>query len=134
VEYVVRTNTAESTTSVRLLKNDTDQRYVLGVVLEPETVDAQNDIYSVDEVMKSAHTFLAEFRNAGLQHQTLVNDKVRIVESYLAPADFSLNGEPVKKGTWLIGMIVDDESIWKAIKSGALTGFSIGGSAVRTGA
>lgn len=117
--------------SVQLLKSD-EQRYVLGVVLEPEVIDAQHDIYSEDEVRKSAHTFMTEYRNAGLQHQTLVNDKVRIVESYLTPADMDLNGQAVKKGTWLMGMVIDDDTIWEAVKSGAITGFSIGGSAVRT--
>ncbi len=132
-EYLDTSPQAPVTKNVTLLKSSNDeQRYVLGVVLEPETVDAQADIYSADEVRKSAHIFMAQFRNAGLQHQTLVNDKVRIVESYLAPVDMELNGQVVKSGTWILGVIVDDDKIWADVKSGKITGFSIGGSAIRT--
>ena len=114
----------------RILKTD-DERYVLGVVLEPETVDAQNDIYSVEEVRQAAHNFMAQFQNMGLMHRSLVNDGVQLVESYLAPVDFELDGVQIKRGTWLMGVKIVDDALWQAVKSGKLTGFSIGGSAVR---
>jgi hypothetical protein len=121
---------------VRLLKNEAttppDERFVLGIVLEPETVDSQSEIYSADEVRKSAHTYMAHYQNAGLQHTALINDHVQIVESYLAPADFTIGEQPVKKGTWVMGMKVTSEELWTAIKTGALTGYSIGGTGVRT--
>lgn len=108
-----------------------DERYVLGIVLEPETVDAQQDIYSAAEVREAAHKFMAEYRNRGLMHQRIVNDKVDIVESYLAPVDFEVGGQKVKKGTWLLAEHILDDELWQQVKSGALGGFSIGGSAVR---
>jgi hypothetical protein len=53
-----------------------------------------------------------------------------IVESYIAPADFELNGEQVKKGTWLMGVILSPEK-FEEVQKGALTGFSMGGSGNR---
>lgn len=108
-----------------------DLRYVLGIVLEPDTVDAQQDIYDADEIRKTAHEFMEKYRTIGLMHKGGVNDKVKILESYLAPCDFEVNGQPVKAGTWMMAVKVLDDELWGACKKGELTGFSIGGSAVR---
>ncbi len=120
--------------SIPLLKgaDPTDERYVLGVVLEPERVDGQGDIYSPDEVRKAAHRFMQEFGGLGLMHRLRVNDEVKILESYLAPIDFQVGDVPVKKGTWLFAVRVLSDDLWEQVRGGKLTGFSIGGSARRT--
>lgn len=115
---------------VSILKAE-DERFVLGVVLEPETVDAQGDIYSAAEVRHAAHKFMEEYRNSGLMHQKLVNDRVKIVESYLTLDELKVGDQSVRKGTWLLGMHILDDDLWRAIKAGELTGLSIGGSAIR---
>jgi site-specific DNA-adenine methylase len=116
---------------IPVFKTD-EERFVLGVVLEPETVDAQDDIYSAAEVRDAAHRFMEQYQNIGLMHQGLVNGRVKILESYLAPTSFSLDGAQVKKGTWLLAVRVLDEELWAQIKNGDLTGLSIGGSAARS--
>ncbi len=120
--------------AVKLQKSDQaeEEHYVLGVVLEPETVDSQGDIYSADEIRKSAHLFMQDFGNIGLQHEGHINDKAKILESYVAPAQFILNDQIIKKGTWMLGARILDDDLWQAIKKGEITGWSIGGSAVRT--
>jgi DNA adenine methylase len=124
---------AAVTLETRFLKAEArgDERYVLGIVLEPETVDAQADIYSADEIRKAAHRFLEEFGGLGLMHKLRVNDKVKVVESYLAPVDLPIGELIVKQGTWMLGVHVLDDALWSAIKAGQLTGFSIGGTARR---
>lgn len=137
---------------VRLLvsKAEGEERYVLGVVLEPSVVDAQKDTYTAEEIRKAAFGFLETHFRVGTQHGQIVGgvgedvrptsriadvadtSKVRIVESYIAPVDFKVGAEEVRKGTWLLGVRVVDDAIWKAVKDGSFTGFSIGGSAVRT--
>ncbi|MBN2196397.1 MAG: DNA adenine methylase [Polyangiaceae bacterium] len=108
-----------------------DERYVLGIVLEPEVVDAQGDIYSVDEIRAAAHRFMEEFGGLGLMHRLRVNGQVKVLESYLAPTDFALGELTVRKGTWLLAVRVLSDELWDRVKSGELTGFSIGGSARR---
>ncbi len=108
-----------------------DERYVLGVVLEPETVDPQGDVYSAEEVRLAAHRFMEEFGGLGLMHRLAVNDQVKVLESYLAPVDFDIGGVRVRKGTWLLGVRVLSDALWAQVKDGTLTGFSIGGSARR---
>ena len=114
-----------------IVKADEEQRVVTGVVLEPETTDSQGDIYSADEIRKAAHGFMERFQNVGLQHKRLINHKARIVESFLAPVDMKIGKAAVKKGTWVVAVHVLDDAVWKAVKTGELTGFSIGGSAIR---
>lgn len=108
-----------------------EERYVLGIVLEPETVDAQDDIYSAAEIREAAHRFMEEYRNIGLMHRGLVNGRVKILESYLAPTSFALEAAHVRKGTWLLAMRVLDDDLWSQVKNGELTGLSMGGSAAR---
>ncbi len=117
----------------RVAKADAgEERYVVGIVLEPDIVDAQKDTYSAADIRKTAHEFMERYRTIGLMHKGAINDKVKILESFIAPSDFDLEGVPVKKGTWLLAVRVLDDKLWKAVKDGELTGYSIGGTAVRT--
>ena len=109
-----------------------DERYVLGVVLVPEEVDAQGDIYSADEVRQAAHRFMEEFGGLGVMHRVRANEQIKALESFLAPGDFELGDASIKKGTWLLAVRVLSDELWGLIQEGQLTGFSIGGSARRT--
>ena len=109
-----------------------DERYVLGVVLVPEEVDAQGDIYSADEVRQAAHRFMEEFGSLGVMHRVRANKQIKALESFLAPGDFELGDTSIKKGTWLLAVRVLSDELWGLIQEGQLTGFSIGGSARRT--
>jgi len=106
-----------------------DEQIVYGVVLEPETVDKQNDIYSEDEVRQAAHLFMEEYRHLGLMHKIRLDGRLKILETYLAPQELVINGVSVKKGTWLMVIRVLDKVLWKAVKDKRLTGLSIAGSA-----
>lgn len=119
--------------STQLVKglDPSDERYVLGIVLEPEVVDAQGDIYSAEEIRYAAHRFMEEFGGLGLMHRLRVNGDVKVLESYLAPTDFAIGDLTVRKGTWMFAVRVLSDELWERVKSGDLTGFSIGGSARR---
>lgn len=75
---------------------------------------------------------ISEFENAdiskrlGVMHSIVNPDLGRIVESYTAPVDMEINGRVVKAGTWLMGVQWQPE-IYKKIKSGDFTGYSMGG-------
>lgn len=121
-------------TSKRISKimKTAEERYVLGVVLEPEVKDSQGDIYSHLEVRKAAHAYMEIAGNLGKQHTELANDKLKILETYIAPVDFELDDQKIIQGTWLMGIRVVDDGLWADVKKGSFTGFSIGGSAQRT--
>jgi len=54
----------------------------------------------------------------------------KIVDSFWTPCDMEINGEQVKKGSWLLG-IVWSEEMFEKIRSGERRGYSMGGLAQR---
>lgn len=137
-------NKEEVSVAVEILKADVEERFVLGEVLVPEELDADNDakkkgfegdIYSEDEIRKAAHGYMERSQFYDLKHQALLaKSQIRVVESYLAPVDFELVGSDgsirkIKKGTWLLGSRVLDDELWNSVKSGELMAYSIMGSA-----
>ena len=118
---------------IELLKADAgEERVVFGIVLEPDTVDAQGDTISADEIEKAAHRFMSDFRNLGVQHEEIVDgDALQLLESYVAPVAMTIAKKKIKAGTWLMKERVVSDDLWAGVKSGAITGFSIGGSGIR---
>lgn len=112
-----------------ILKVDDEKQIVTGIVLEPEVEDAQGDIISAEEIEKAAHGFLAKSRIVGKSHAKIA--KAEVVESYIAPDDFNLGSETVRKGTWLLSVKVHDRNLWEEVKTGEITGFSIGAIGIR---
>jgi hypothetical protein len=109
----------------KILKADDEERFVLGVVLEPFMIDKQEDVMIAEDIRKTAHTYLREHRVVGYRHKEKMDADV--VESYLAPVDFEIDDELVKRGSWLLGIIINDDESWQAVKDEELNGFSVGG-------
>lgn len=116
---------------VPIIKAAGEKRIVYGIVLVPEEVDAQGDIYSEEAIAEAAHGYMERFANMGIMHRELANGKIKILESFLAPVDMTIGGQKVKRGTWLLVVRVIDDKLWSDVKTGKWTGFSIGGSARR---
>ncbi len=119
-------------TGDRILKVDEEERMVYGVVMEPDTVDTQGDWATAEEIRKAAHSYLEYKQHQGVMHKFFnFGKKLRIMESYIAPVDFQMEGERVKQGSWIMATRVDDDGLWQAVKDGKLTGYSIGGTGKR---
>jgi putative serine protease XkdF len=116
---------------IPLLKAE-EERIVYGVVLEPDEIDAQDDTVTKKEIEQACHKFMEDFGGLGRQHKELVNGKLVLLENFIAPVDFEVDGQMVKAGSWLMKERVVDDELWIAVKKGEYTGYSIGGSAVRT--
>ncbi len=87
---------------VRILAKEADeQKLVYGIVYEPDTVDAHGDFMTAAEIEKAAHGFLKDARQIDKQHD-FQGGVGEVVESYVAPADFEMNGETIKKGSWVL--------------------------------
>ncbi len=55
-------------------------------------------------------------------------DGCEVVESYVAKSDMEIDGQPIKKGTWLMTMEISNADVWDSIsKWGDITGYSMGG-------
>ena len=122
----------EKRITVSIAKANDEQQTVTGVVLQPEVVDGQGDIISAEVIRDAAYKFLANFNRTtklGLQHSSFPKGKLALVESYIAPISFVLGSKTVKEGSWLMTVKVLDKKLWKKVKDGLITGFSIGGRA-----
>ncbi|QAT44349.1 terminase [Bacillus subtilis] len=106
-------------------KEADEQKLVYGIVYEPDTVDAHGDFMTAAEIEKAAHGFLKDAREIDKQHD-FQGGVGAVVESYVAPADFEMNGETIKKGSWVL-VTKASEEIWEEIKKGEITGYSMAG-------
>lgn len=92
--------------------------------------DWQGDTIEIDVVRKAAHEFIMDARVAKMQHAgAQIGDVVEsiIIDDALAKS----LGITDKRRGWYIGMEIHDMKVRKAVATGKLTGFSIGGSGVR---
>lgn len=118
---------AEFTMESRIVKTDSESHYVTGVVYEPMVEDAHGDFMTAEEITKAAHWFAKNGNSVDLQHSFQTFDGAKVVESWIAKADFEIGDEKIKKGTWLMTVEVTDSAIWEQIEKGEITGFSMGG-------
>jgi hypothetical protein len=102
-----------------------EQRIAYGPVLVPDEPDSDGDVVGAAKIEEVAHKFLRDYGNIDLQHS--LNVVARPVESYIAPVDLAFGDSIVPKGAWIMGVFIEDDDTWEAVKSGGLTGFSIMG-------
>ena len=114
----------------RILKADADSHFVTGIVYEPMVEDSQGNYMTEEEITKAAYWFAKNGNQVDLQHCFEKCDGVTVVESYVAKCDMEIEGESIRKGTWLMTMEVSDAAVWGAIQKGDITGFSMGGMGV----
>ncbi|MCY7681003.1 XkdF-like putative serine protease domain-containing protein [Bacillus pumilus] len=110
-----------------IAKADEAQRLVYGIVYEPNVADAHGDYMTPAEIEKAAHGFLKDAREIDKQHD-FQGGVGEVVESYIAPSDFEMGDEVIKKGSWVLVTKASDE-IWEQIQKGEITGYSMAGTA-----
>ncbi|WP_144716538.1 XkdF-like putative serine protease domain-containing protein [Bacillus altitudinis] len=110
-----------------IAKADDAQRLVYGIVYEPNVADAHGDYMTPEEIEKAAHGFLKDAREIDKQHD-FQGGVGEVVESYIAPSDFEMGDELIKKGSWVLVTKASDE-IWEQIQKGEITGYSMAGTA-----
>lgn len=116
---------------VEFAKVDEEKRIVWGWAyvceeLGSQVVDHSGDIVEAAEIEKAAHGFMLDSRQGGVMHETKAG---LIVDSVFFSKDVQgALGINLGKVGWWIGYKVLDDEVWKRVKSGELSAFSIGGS------
>ncbi len=133
-EPVVKGDREELEHFVALVKDATneEQRLVYGIVYEPGVEDAHGDTMTAAEIEKAAHGFMTHYArlegDSGTDHLAKVGrHDVTIVESSIAPADYQLGGQTVKKGSWVMAAKIWNDQLWKGVRTGKFTGWSFEG-------
>jgi hypothetical protein len=118
---------------------DGEKRMLYGPALIPDLPIVRYDgngekyfiTYSKETIEQTSQEFLKRnlHHNHTIQHQIPVNN-LTVVESWVTTGahDKSMNyGFDLPEGTWMIGVKVDDDNTWEAVKNGEVKGFSIEG-------
>lgn len=116
-----------------LVEKDTEknpQKLVYGIVYEPGVKDTYGNYASAEEIEKAAHKFLEKYRQIDEEHNYIPGVGT-VVESYIAPDDFEVNGEVIKKGSWVLVTRASAE-VWEKIQKGEYTGYSMAGTGTVT--
>lgn len=121
---------ASFSTFGRILKADAGSHFVTGIVYEPMVEDTQGNYMTEEEITKAAYWFAKNGNQVDLQHCFQKCDGAAVVESYVAKCDMEIEGESIKKGTWIMTMEISDSDVWDSIQKGDITGFSMGGMGV----
>jgi hypothetical protein len=111
-----------------IAKVDEHQHIVGGVVYEPDTVDVQGDYIEADDLREAAHWFMENSQAVKLMHKG-ARIAAKVLESYIVQRAFAEGGQEIPEGAWYLKLRIQDEDAWGAVKSGRLTGFSLGGMA-----
>lgn len=117
---------AEFTTNCKIVKSDQKMHYVTGVVYEPLTEDSHGNYMTEEEITKAAYGFSKSNGKIDIQHNFKSLETANVVESYIAKCDMEIEGESVKKGSWLMTIELD-EGTFDKVRKGEFTGLSMGG-------
>lgn len=119
-----------------IAKQDDDNHLVFGWASIVEkggnpVEDSQGSVILPEDLEESAYGFVLMSRQAGDMHDiigvgSLVESVVFTIEKQ------EMMGIQLGFVGWWVGFHVEDEGVWKRIKKGELTMFSIGGIGVRT--
>lgn len=126
------------TVVTEIAKFDDDERTVFGWASITEVdgrpvVDRQGDMIDSEEMAKAAYEYVVGSRVGGHQHRRTddgmafkVSDMIESV--VFTPEKIAKMGLPADTPVgWWVGYKVSDEQIWKSVKDGEITGFSIHG-------
>jgi hypothetical protein len=116
-----------------------DRQMLYGAVMLPEQLIYRVDgmggeyyaKYSAETISKISQEYLKRnmHHNSNLQHEIPITG-CTVVESWIKEGehDKSQNfGFNFPDGTWCIGMKIDNEEVWNAVKQGDVKGFSLEG-------
>lgn len=137
------TPTDRATIDTLIYKADPTERVVYGAVLDPYTVDTQDDWAPPKEIRKTAHEFLTKSGFVGLHHKEVAHD-ARTVESFIEdypPGEIEKanqglahrvyarkysTGQTIHSGSWVLGVQLS-ERLWKKYEAGEIAAFSMEG-------
>ncbi|MBX5477157.1 MAG: hypothetical protein IRZ18_08570 [Clostridia bacterium] len=121
----------EDSARYTVMKAAEEQHYTLGIAYPADRIDAHGEFTSAEELERTAWHWMAEHRLIGIQHEDGTTGHGVPVESYIYRGpDWEINGQTVRAGDWLLGVVWDDTA-WDLIKRGVLKGYSIQGEAER---
>ena len=114
----------EEARAILVTKSDEELRVVWGEVYVPDIPDTQDEFMTAIEIEKMAHKFMMQGLTVGavdVQHDGEIRQGCYVVESFIARK----GDQDFIEGAWVAAVKIMDDSLWDAVKSGELNGFSM---------
>lgn len=107
---------------LKLCADTEDQHLVYAEVYPPNLPDTDKEYMNPADIQEMAFKFMKnnKVRNIDVRHDNKVV-KACVVESFIARKC----DDTFIPGSWVVGIHIEDDSVWNAIKSGELNGFSM---------
>lgn len=117
---------------IKLLKTDDSHKTVSFCILVPDEEDRNGDIISAEEIIKTAHEFMAniwdKFLNIDHKDDSHIDNSMFIyVENFIAPNDIIFWDNVVKKWSWYVWIKFLDDDLYEDVKSGEFVWVSMEG-------
>lgn len=122
---------------VCFISREDEKQIVTGVVADPENIDSYGYTIPKIEVWDAAYRFMELYQNLGVGHNrenglpVILNDKIKILESWVTRGKTTIGGEEIPIDAWVLTVKINDNDIWEKVKEGHLTGFSFEAKAKR---
>jgi len=113
--------------TVPIIKTDDEKKIAYGIVYSPNEEDAHGDYSTEKSIEEACYNFMKNKRTNEVdkQHDLDTQNDQYVGESWIVKENDALF--PKEVGGWAVGIKVEDEEIWKSIKSGEITGISMYG-------
>lgn len=116
----------------RIIKTNESHKTVTFAVLVPDEIDLNNDAISKDEIVKTAHEFVASLnlKKINVDHKEwseLDESLVKIVESYILPMDLATDWWVLPEGTRMVALKFEDDAMYQWVLNGDYVGVSMEG-------
>jgi len=119
-------------TVFKIMKVSEEKQLVGGIIYEPNAVDTQSEYTDAAEIEKGMIAFMEKYsddaRRIKIEHMGSTYH-FPIIESFIPEVATKKGKDTIPAGAWWLMVKVTDSQIWKLIKDGTLTGFSMGGTA-----
>ena len=125
-------NRGIETATLKFMKIQKKEQIVGGIIYEPGVVDTQGDFTDAKEITKAMFKFMERYAEGTNRIKVMHKGnahKFPILENFQPRVDMQIGNETVKAGSWWMMVKITSAEVWKDIESGALTGFSMGGTA-----
>jgi hypothetical protein len=112
-----------TTQHIAVKKSDDKKRIVWAEVYAPDRPDADGEFMRAETIEKMAYDFMRAMKLDAVdtQHNQINQDGCCVIESFIAR-----KGDPeFIEGAWVVGMHVDNDTLWEKIEKGEIAGFSM---------
>ena len=117
--------------TIQINKIDKEQKRVYGIVYSPNENDTDEEFTTAEEIQKACDNFMKEGRTGKIdkQHDEIIGHGF-VAECWITKeADSVFPDDPV--GSWAVGIQIENNDTWEAVKKGEIKGLSMGGFAVK---